>query len=146
MTLFVADAFYILDPAGDIRAEQEGIGLVVVVREVSNTFPVVGLLDHRCIWCGVLSNLLRIYPVNSSVGLLDRILDCSAKFSCYPSRQLQLVVSRLNKPTVDSFKSGVDSPDNIASLTIQVPATRRTSAGTVVSVCCLTVSKVSRHK
>jgi hypothetical protein len=36
---------------------------------------------------------------------------------------------------MDSFSSGVDSPESIASFTIQVPETRRMSAGTVVSVC-----------
>ena len=35
---------------------------------------------------------------------------------------------------MDSFSKGVDSPESIASFTIQVPLTRRTSAGTVVSV------------
>ena len=37
---------------------------------------------------------------------------------------------------MDSFKSGVDSPDNMASLTIQVPLMSRISAGTVVSIWC----------
>jgi hypothetical protein len=35
---------------------------------------------------------------------------------------------------MDSFSSGVDSPDNMASLTIHVPLMTRISAGTVVSV------------
>ena len=39
-----------------------------------------------------------------------------------------------SKSWIDSFNKGVDSPDSIASFTIQVPLTRSMSAGTVVSV------------
>lgn len=41
--------------------------------------------------------------------------------------------SDVSNTWMDSFKSGVDSPDSIASLTIVVPLIRRISAGTVVS-------------
>lgn len=43
---------------------------------------------------------------------------------------------------MDSLSSGVDSPDSIASLTMHVPCTRRTSAGTTVSNCCRAVTKL----
>ena len=39
-----------------------------------------------------------------------------------------------SKSWIDSFSKGVDSPESIASFTIQVPLTRSMSAGTVVSV------------
>ena len=45
-----------------------------------------------------------------------------------------LSFSAPSRSSMDSFKSGVDSPDNIASLTMQVPLISKISAGTVVSV------------
>lgn len=43
--------------------------------------------------------------------------------------------SDVSRSWIDSFSNGVDSPESMASLTMQVPLRRRMSAETVVSEC-----------
>jgi hypothetical protein len=53
-------------------------------------------------------------------------------FLCAPSTS---TLSEASNSWIDSLRSGVDSPDSMASLTIHVPWTKRMSAGTTVSDC-----------
>ena len=45
------------------------------------------------------------------------------------------ILSEVSNSWIDSLRSGVDSPDSMASLTIHVPWIKRMSAGTTVSDC-----------
>ena len=95
----------------------------------SGVFTGDGISPVRCKFSG------------SSQKINKRVLDWVAckifvplkrtAFLCAPSTSR---FSEASKSCMDSFNKGVDSPESIASLTIQVPLIKSMSAGTVVSV------------